>query len=325
MLRRFLTGTLGLLAIVAIYAFATAPQSIEHEPATPDIGASLDTWLRASEADVHRRTPIIPGAEKRVRWYAGQEGSRTPISIVYLHGFSATRQEIAPVSETLADELGANLFETRLAGHGLEVDPLHDIVAEQWLDDAAEALTIGTMIGDRVVVVGVSTGATLALAMAEYEAFDDVAALVLMSPNFAPYDSTAEMLTKPGGPQLARLMVGENHSWEAANAEQERYWSTTYPMAAVIEMMRLVDLTRSQLPLQLSQPVLTLFSPEDTVINTEEIRRSLELIDSPGAELVEITESDDRSNHVLAGDILSPGNNQVVVDHIVRFITAADL
>lgn len=325
MLRRFLTGILGLLAIVAVYAFATAPQAIDHDPAAPDIGDSLDTWLRASETDVHRRTPIIPGAEKRVRWYAGQEDSRTPISIVYLHGFSATRQEIAPVSEMLADELGANLFETRLTGHGLEVDPLHGIIAEQWLDDAAEALTIGAAIGDRVVVIGVSTGATLALAMTGHETFDDVAALVLMSPNFAPYDPTAEMLTKPGGPQLARLMVGEEHSWEAANPEQERYWSTTYPMAAVVEMMRLVDLTRSQLPLDLSQPVLTLFSPEDTVIDTSEIRRSLGMIDSPGAEIIEITASDDRSHHVLAGDILSPGNNRVVVDHIARFVTTADL
>ena len=61
------------------------------------------------------------------------------------------------------------------------------------------------------------------------------------------------------------------------------------------------------------------------MIDTDRIRASLEEISSPGAEVIEITRSGDRSNHVLAGDILSPGNNQVVTDHIVRFVRAADL
>ena len=325
MLRRFLTASLSLLATVALYAFATAPRAIDHEPVMPEIDGGLEAWLSAREADVHRQTPIIEGAEKRIRWYADQTGSRTPYSIVYLHGFSATRQEIAPVSDMLADELGANLFETRLAGHGLIDDPLDGIVAEQWLDDAAEALAIGSTIGDRIILIGVSTGATLALTMSEADAFDDVAALVLMSPNFAPIDPAAELLTKPGGPQLARFLVGETHSWEAANPEQERYWSTTYPTTAVIEMMRLVDLARSQLPLELSQPLLTIYSPEDTVIDTGQIRESLAKISSPGADVIEITESGDRSNHVLAGDILSPANNQVVTGYIVKFVRTADL
>ena len=60
---------------------------------------------------------ITPGVEKSIRW-AGEAGAVTDIVLVYLHGFSATAQEIRPVPERLADEIGANLIFTRLAGHG---------------------------------------------------------------------------------------------------------------------------------------------------------------------------------------------------------------
>ncbi|MDD4273595.1 MAG: hypothetical protein PHG14_07705 [Desulfobacter postgatei] len=37
---------------------------------------------------------------------------------VYIHGFSATRKETAPLSDLVAKTLNANLFYTRLSGHG---------------------------------------------------------------------------------------------------------------------------------------------------------------------------------------------------------------
>ena len=322
MLRRILIGFLVLLTIVAAGAIATAPADLVYVPSPQRIDGDVDTWIAARENEV---AAIMPGAEKRVRWYADRPASKTPYAVVYLHGFSATRQELAPVGELVADALGANLFETRLAGHGLLENPMADARAEDWLDDAAEALSVGAAIGERIVLMGTSTGGTLALAMAEHAGFDKVAGLVLMSPNFAPRDSSAEILTWPGGPQLATLMVGETRSWTAANELQERYWSTTYPMAATVEMMRLVNLARDMLPLKIRQPLLTFYSPNDEVIDVDWITTALARIDSPRAETVEIGQSGDPSNHVLAGDILAPENNRVVAEHIVRFLSASDL
>jgi len=222
----------------------------------------------------------------------------------------------------VADALGANLFETRLAGHGHLRHPLEGVRAEDWLDDAAEALSIGAMIGERVIVMGTSTGATLALAMAGHPSFETVSAIVLMSPNFAVQDAKAEFLTWPGGPQLAYLVAGQTRSWTAQNELQERYWSTTYPMAAVIEMMRLVKYVRGRLPLQLEQSVLTLYSPADTVVDIDWIINGFEQLDSPRKQLVEIPGSDDQSNHILAGDIMAPENNRPVTEYIVDFILA---
>lgn len=325
LLRRPLTGALLVAALIAAAAIATAPRPVDYVASTPPLSPDLDTWLSAREAASHRSTPIIAGAEKRVRWFTGVANSRTRYAVVYLHGFSATRQEVAPLGELVADRLGANLFETRLHGHGLSDSPLADVRAEHWLDDAAEALTVGAAIGETIVLMGTSTGATLAIAMADHDAFDTVSGLVLISPNFAPRDSTAEILTWPGGPQLAKLLVGETRSWTAANDQQEQFWSTSYPMAATVEMMRLVKFARSKLPLKLGQPLLTLYSPNDEVIDVAWIDTALGQIDSPHSEAISIAESGDPSNHVLAGDILAPENNDLVAGHIVRFLEGAGL
>jgi esterase/lipase len=50
--------------------------------------------------------------------WANPDKTKTPCAIVYLHGFSATRQETAPLSDLVAAQLGAYLYYTRLAGHG---------------------------------------------------------------------------------------------------------------------------------------------------------------------------------------------------------------
>ena len=56
---------------------------------------------------------------KKILW-AGKSSQKTSLSIVFIHGFSATRVELSPVIEEVAKSLGANVFFTRLTGHGQE-------------------------------------------------------------------------------------------------------------------------------------------------------------------------------------------------------------
>ena len=58
---------------------------------------------------------IREDSEKRVIW-AGDVEAKTPLSVVYLHGFSASSQEIRPVPDDVASALGANLVYTRFQG-----------------------------------------------------------------------------------------------------------------------------------------------------------------------------------------------------------------
>ncbi len=306
-------------AALATLALASRPAQVDYRPALPAIEGDPETWLAAEEARID--AGIVPGAEKRVLWHDPDGRGQTEFAVVYLHGFSATRQETAPLAERLAAALGANLFETRLRGHGLERARLEGVTAEDWLRDADEALAIGAELGRRIILVGTSTGATLALGRLAAGDTPPVAALVLMSPNFSPRDPNAGLLTGPAGPLLARLLVGDTHSFEPVNELQERYWTTSYPMAAVVEMMRLVDAVVARLPLELEQPLLVLLSPRDEVIDIARARRALSHIDAPARRIVEV-DGGGPSHHVLAGDILAPRHTDAVIGVVLEFLNA---
>src|SRR5262249_45000757 len=124
----------------------------------------LEAYITAREDSV---AGVKPAARKGIRWRDANHKTRTPIAIVYLHGFSATRAELSPVVEHAADSLGANVFFTRLAAHGrVDGEGFASVSPQQWIDDAREALAIGRRLGDRVVVIGTSTGALLAMELA---------------------------------------------------------------------------------------------------------------------------------------------------------------
>ena len=296
------------LLLLTITAWLLTPPRLE--PLTPDATPILPV---PEPTEV-----IIPDTESRIVWANGER--RTSWSVVNLHGFSATRQETAPLAETVASMLNANLYEARLTGHGRIERPLAGVRAEDWLQDAADALAAGATIGDKIVVIGTSTGATLAAAMLDHDLAKHIDTLVMISPNFAPRDPGARWLTRPAGPLLARLAVGDTRCWEARDELQKRFWSTCYPTAAAVEMMRLVDRANRLLPADIPQRLLMFYSRNDVVISPQTALDVFNATASPQKAAMEITDSGDPSQHVLAGDILSPTTTQAVADAIVGFI-----
>ena len=306
-----------LLVVIAALWLLT-PAKLESSATAIVLPDNLEGWLVESEQQAASQHGLIAGTEKRIRWFG--ERQKTSYSVLYLHGFSATRQETAPLAEYVADALGANLFETRLHGHGQERDWLTGVRAEDWLADAAEALAIASRLGEKVVVIGTSTGATLAAAMLGQDAMDAVDTLVMLSPNFAPRDPAAAWLTRPAGPLIALAVAGETRSWQPHNEAQGRYWSTSYPMAAAVEMMRLVDLANRQLPAAIPHRLLMFYSKQDTVVSPAAALAVFEATASPQKAVVEIKDPGDPSHHVLAGDVLSAGKTRQIADDIIEFI-----
>jgi len=315
--RLFVIATAAALLGAVIYL--NTPPALVNSALAPELPDDIEAWLADRERQVASQYALIPETEKRVTWY-GEPGVRTPWVVVNLHGFSATRQETAPLAERVATALAANLFETRLSGHGRAQQPMHAVRAEDWLADAAEALAIGARLGEKIVVIGTSTGGTLALAMSDHGTAAAVSDIVLISPNLQPRDDKAAWLTRPAGPLIAKLVNGDTRSWEAHNEQQARYWSTSYPIDAAVEVMRLIDSVQSRLPMQLEQDLLVLQSPDDTVVSPEATRQAFERINAPRKRLIEIEYAEDPSNHVLAGDILAPASTDRIAAEIVTFV-----
>lgn len=305
---------LALAAVLVVTLWFLTPARLKD---ARHVVADFDLAERLDDAEAG----IVPGTEKCLTWFDGEQ--QTTWSVVALHGFSATRMETAPLAERVAKDLGANLFEARLAGHGRVANALQDVSAEDWLHDASEALAIGARIGKKVIVIGTSTGATLATAMIDHPSMHAVDTLVMISPNFAPCDKAAVWLTRPAGLLLTRLFIGKSVSWSPESEAQALFWSTTYPAAALVEMMRLVNFANSKLPTSIAQRLLLLYSTDDQVVSPAAMARAFQQIDSRAKAMIEITDAEDPSRHVIAGDILSPSMTAPMAKKIVHFVSAA--
>lgn len=308
-----LLGVTGLLLV----AFLLGPRPVANVPPPPSaLPDDLDAYLATSEA---RFDDLRPGVEKSIIW-ADSSKTRTPLAVVYLHGFSATREEVRPLPDTVAARLGANLFYTRLAGHGRSGDALAETTAADWLADGYEALAIGQRLGERVVLIGTSTGGTLATWLAAQPEAKNLLALVLISPNYGPKDPKASLLLWPWGVQLAKLMAGSHRAWTPHNAEQAHYWTTRYRIDALVSMMSLVDLV-DQIDLSaIETPLLIVYSPNDQVVNPAYIEAQFPVFGTSVKHRIAIDSAGDPSNHVLAGAILSPATTQPLADSILAFL-----
>lgn len=313
---------LGASLLIALAGWLTRPKALrdDFEPLT--LPGDPTAYLGAAEERERRRFGIIEGAQKRIVWADGAS-VKSDYVVIYLHGFSATRQEIAPIPQRVAKTLGANLFEARLAGHGRERSPLCDVSAEDWLHDGVEALAIGKALGHKLIVIGISTGATLALAMARHPDFRAVDSLVLVSPNFGPAAAGADLAIGPFGPQLTRLVVGSDVQWEPVIAAQGRYWSTRYPSRAIVEMMRLVKLAVKLTPEIVVPRALLIYSPQDDVVSVRKLVAGFAKLQAARKKTHRIDQPNSLSTHVIAGDILAPGASAQTTALIVDFLQGA--
>lgn len=262
---------------------------------------------------------ITPGVEARVVW-AGEPEVQTPLSILYLHGFSATSEEIRPVPDRVAEALGANLIFARLTGHGLGGDALAAARASEWADDAALFLDLARAAGERVLIMGTSTGATLAAyAMTEPDMAEDVVGVVMVSPNFRVVNPAAVVTELAFARRIVPLLAGEERAWEALNEGHGRYWTTRYGTGALTSLGTLMREARNRDYSTVSAPVLAIYSDRDQVVATEASRAFLAAWGGP----VTLAPQDlpetgaDPYFHVIAGDILSPAMTAPVTEIIL--------
>jgi esterase/lipase len=279
----------------------------------------LDAWLRESEAAIRG---ITPGAEKTIVW-AGEVGVKTAFSIIYIHGFTATRQEVAPVYDDVARTIGANLFYTRLAGHGLDGEALAAATLDDWVNDTREAYRIGERLGGRVIVAATSSGVPLALWLASQQVIaPSVAALVLASANVKPADPGAELLLWPRPLRniVLAAFVGAVRTVPTTSERDSRFWTKRYASRALVTMMETVRLGRKVRLDEITVPSLWLYAANDDVVSIPEMKRYYQRIGSTKKSLVELPHA---AGHVLAGDIMSPASNDEMEQIVAAFLADA--
>lgn len=292
-----------------------APAAAPFDPSV--IGNDPDLYLAASETKAGN---VRDGAQKQIVWADPVSRARTPVVLVYIHGFSASAGEVRPLPDLVARALGANLYFTRLTGHGQSGDALAEASVEDWIADFSEALAIGEQLGDKVVMMATSTGGTLVTwALAEPAHRDRIAAAVLLSPNYGLKAAGSFLLAMPFGGSIARLVIGPRRGFEPRNALHAARWTTDYPVEALIPMAHLVRLATSVPVETIKTPALFLYSPHDTVVRPDLTARVAARWGAP-AQIIDPGEVEDPNHHVIAGDALSPSTTQPLASQVTAWL-----
>nr|WP_299073747.1 alpha/beta fold hydrolase [uncultured Allomuricauda sp.] len=254
-----------ILVIVLIYFLGPKvdkPHLSAEQPKVPSDLVQLQEWVNTKETAVAN---IKPNNESQIIWFDSIP-TKTEYSIVYLHGWSASKMEGNPIHIETAKRFGCNLYLPRLAGHGLdEEETMLNLTADQVLNSATEAIAVAKQLGDKVVIMATSTGGTLALYLAGGDA--DIASILLYSPNIEIYDKNAKLLTGPWGLQLAKAVKKSDYHEFEASAEKKKYWTTKYRVEALTHLQALVDNTMiSETFQKVDQPVfLGYFYKNDSI------------------------------------------------------------
>jgi esterase/lipase len=262
---------------------------------------------------------IVENTEKRIRFY--DTPRETLYSIVYLHGFSATRMELNPLVDRLADSLKANVYYTRLRGHGRSADAMLDGTVQAWKQDTLDAFKLGQRLGQHVVIIGTSTGGTLATWLNAHQTADDSPfATVLISPNFGVKSKSSGLLQWQLGRWLIKQLKGDYHAFKPHNEFHATYWTERYPFDAIVPMLDLVDEVNSLNIKTLSTPHLIVYSPNDQVVDVDKILEFGAQLNSEKVVMLPFTASKDPAQHVLVGDASSPDEVDLLVPAITSFV-----
>ena len=213
-----------------------------------------------------------------------------------------------PVPDRIAAALGANIFYTRLTGHGRTDEAMRKVSVVAWMQDLAEAFQIGSIIGEKVILISCSTGGTLVAAgMVKGMFSEQLFSTVFFSPNFGVQSRMAPLLTWPLARYWAPLVDGDMQTNIPRNQLHARYWTTSYPTISLIPMMQLIDIVDDADLIPSKVPALFFFSPDDKVVDPQKTEDFISRWLGPKA-IVRINgnDSEDELNHLITGQVVSP-------------------
>lgn len=266
-----------ILALILIYFWGPQPSSPRLSadlPVIPVNPPELETFIRNKESQ-HK---IKTGNEAEIIWFNDSLKNKTEYAVVYIHGFSASREEGNPVHMDFAKKFGCNLFLSRLDEHGIDtVDAMVNLTADKLWNSAKEAFAIGKQLGKKVILVSTSTGGTLALKLAEQ--YPEISGLVLLSPNIKINNGSAWLLNNPWGLQIARMIEGNYIRSKDTTALYGKYWYRKYRVESAVQLEELLETTmRGSVFEKIKQPVLLLYyykdeQHQDAVVKVSAMKR----------------------------------------------------
>lgn len=282
---------------------------------------TIEQWIQEQESKV----PDLKTDNNAMISWSGESGVQTDIAFVYLHGFGASRMEAEPVVSKLAEEYNANVYYSRLKGHGRSgVEGFEELTKEKYLDSAEDALKVGRLLGKKIVLISTSTGGTLSLHLASKH--KDIAGLLLYSPFVGLKNPMMGQITTPKGREMFKSMIGGEVQHMDRKEPENKYWSTEYHINAYVALIGMLQETMTKETFEaVTCPVFLAYyykneEEQDQVVS---VAAMLSMFDQLG------TSVDDKqkeafpnaANHVIASELRSKdwesvlNSSQKFIDH----------
>lgn len=312
--------------LIILYLLGPAPATPSYPsalPVVPTAPVALEAYIHDQEASHHLKTDN----EARIVWLNDSNKVKTEYVIVYLHGFGGSQGEGIPVHRDIAKMFGCNLYLSRLSEHGIDTsEPMLNLTADSYWASAQQALAIGRQLGNKVILMGTSTGGTFALQLAATYP-DQVAGLILMSPNIAINDPNAWLLNNHWGLQVAHMVTGSNYIRDTVERGPlfRQYWYTQYRSEAAVQLEEVLETKMNKTTFEkVTQPVGMYYFYKDKTHQDSVVKVSaaLEMFDQLGTpDSLKYKEAiPNAGTHVICSSIRSndvPG----VEKGIVHFMT----
>ena len=162
-----------------------------------------------------------------------------------------------------------------------------NLTPEKYWESAKQALAIGKQLGNKVILMGTSTGGSNALQLAATYP-DDIAALVLLSPNIAINNDKAYLLNNPWGLQLANIITGDSYvTAKDQRPVYKQYWYAHYPLTSTAQLQEMLETTMTSETFEkVKQPLLMLYYykdeiHQDSVVSVPAMLKMFEELGSP--------------------------------------------
>jgi carboxylesterase len=258
---------------------------------------------------VVRRT--LPGAEA-FEYPGGSE-----IGVLLIHGFTGSPAEMRPIGRALSEH-GIGSVGVRLRGHGTHPDDMLTSTYHDWIGDCDEALGILLSRCERVVVVGLSMGGTLALNVAARHASDP--RVVGVVPICAPLvlDDWRLGLVR----FVSRFVRWQ--SWGVPDIKNRAAWDThvgyrRFRLGTLQQLLALMHETRDRLA-QVRQPLLVVQASEDHVVPPRNAVLIHDGVSSVDRRILVL----DNCYHVVTVDHAAEQLNTEIVEFVQRRARQAD-
>lgn len=277
----------------------------------------LDDFLAKKEASKN----LKPGAEARIVWQSPKHRKKTEYALVYLHGFRASHPEGHPVHQKIADFLEANLFLSRMQEHGIKTNnALRNLTEDKLLQSARFAFTVGKRIGKKVILMGTSTGGSLALYLAARSpSRARIAGLILYSPLIRFFGMKEKFLQYKLSRAILRYIPGKSHLVKTPQTTyaEDQIWYSDYALQGALALGAFVDhYMQSSLYKQIECPVFVGFyyknqREQDTVVSVNAIKGLITRLRSNG-QRVHSANFPNAESHVICNALVSKSVQNVI-------------